>query len=196
MSSNGTGVMEDIYNTPNQRFSFSLDGRQYTLDIKADLGITPETFNVCLMRHAALLAFYAGLYRTADRIVRKLELDIDIQTAQWRIAIRSSHPEAKTEKAIEDYVKIEPAYRMLMETLGEEVYKRDLLKDAVTGFRDRTQMLMKIGAKLRDEWGIDEISGRDMTVKGEVRKENIRQSSLGAEQQANRLRDRVNNRLK
>jgi hypothetical protein len=46
------------------------------------------------------------LYRTADRIVRKLEFDIDIQASQWRIAARSSHPEAKTEKAIEDLVKV------------------------------------------------------------------------------------------
>jgi hypothetical protein len=80
----------------------------------------------------------------------------------------------------------------------EEVYKRDMLKDYVTAFRDRTQMLMKIGAKLRDEWAIDEMAGRDMTVKGgdETRKEKIRQTSIGAEQQADRLRHRLDNRIK
>src|SRR5512135_852225 len=191
--------MDDCtYDTPNQRFSFSLDGRQYTLDIKADLRITPETFNICLMRQSALLAFYAGLYRTADRIVRKLEDDIDIQVAQWRNAVRSSHPEAKTEKAIEDLMKLEPAYRFLHETLSEEIYKRDMLRDFVTAFRDRTQMLMKMGARLRDDEEIDRLSARDMTVRegrDETRAERIRQSSLGAEQQAERLRTRVTKRI-
>jgi len=184
-------MTDETYDTPNQRFSCTLEGRKYVLDVKADLAITPSTFNVCLMRQAALLGFYAGLYRTADRVVRKLEDDIDIQTAQWRIAARSAHPEAKTEKAIEDLIKTEPAYRFLRETLSEETYKRDFLKDIVTAFRDRTQMLMKIGAKLRDEWAIDELSGRDMTVKGgDIHREKVRQSALSAEQQADRLRNR------
>lgn len=143
---------------------FTLAGKNYRLDVQGDLAITPATFNSCLMRQPALLAYYAGLYRVADGIARQLENDMDFWMSVQRTMVRSTQPNLKTESAIGDAVKSEPEYRSRLDKLSDAMQIRDTLKDVVVAFRDRTQMLMKIGAKLREGEGIDDDSARELTV--------------------------------
>jgi len=181
--------------TPTQKFSFALDGRRYELDVRTDLTITPATFSSCLMRQSALLAFYAGLYRTADYIVRKLETDIDFLVALKKNTLRSTAPNLKTETAIMDAVKVDPEYQLKVTTLNDEVYTRDMLKEVVSAFRDRTQMLMKIGTKLREGEGIDEAAARELAVStgpdASIREERFLEASRdSAEKQTQLLKTR------
>jgi hypothetical protein len=152
-----------------QLLNLSLEGREYRLDVGADTAITPASFNKCLMTQPALLGFYAGLYRTAERVVAKRELDLDIWMSEKRNTIRASMAvtgEKFTAVMVDDRVKVDLEYRVLAEQVAEDVYKRDMLRAVVDALRDRTPMLVQIGARMRDQLKIgieeaDELSVQD-----------------------------------
>ena len=166
-------------------FNFSLDGREYKLDVKADLIITPGTFEACLMTQTAKLAFYAGLYRTADRMLQKATDEFEIWESTKRNDIRCSlippidpgepgvlrvPPKAvkvvkPTETALDDQVKSDIEYPFRKDALSEITYIRDMLSSIVGAFRDRTQMLMKIGAKVRDATETDTLAAGELSVR-------------------------------
>jgi hypothetical protein len=151
-----------------QVLAFNLEGRDYKLDVGTDLHIDLPKFGNALMTQAALMAFYGGLYRTADRIVSRLELDFEIWEATQRNGIRercNTEKQKLTEKAIDDQVKTILEYRVRMEQLQEAIYKRDMLRNIVDAFRDRTTMLQQIGARLRDNQQLDMHAAEEIAVK-------------------------------
>lgn len=122
--------------------------------MKEDLAFTDADLSDGFMNQAALFAHYAHRAHQAALQVDRFKHTVEILEARLDRAIRDEAAEAGrkvTEKAIEAAIKCDDRHINAVKRLNEAKMIAGLCKDAAEAFRHRRDMLIQMGADIRQE---------------------------------------------
>lgn len=125
------------------------DAEQFKEDIAVDRNDLLEEFT----QHPSLFAFYAEIHSRAMREEAKLKLSLEITEAKLDKAIRDAAVaagEKVTEKHIANTIVRDAEYVKAAFAYNDARASAELAKSALEAFRQRRDMLIQLGAALRD----------------------------------------------
>jgi len=134
------------------------DGEKFSRNVSEDLHVSPETINEALMHQAALYAYYASLYHTAQRLANLRELALDNMKANmWEVA-REQLSENGTSKwstsrdRIDAAINRTPQMQAARKAVIMAVSNAEKLKSLMKALEHRKDMIMNMAYGMRKEW--------------------------------------------
>ena len=131
-----------------------IKGRLYVYDLYEELKITESTMRIDITKQAAKFAWFAVLCSTAESFASRCELEKRTMYAKLykkHRRLMEASDEKVTEGRIESEVRTDKKYLEASNKLIDAITNAELLKGAVSAFRQRKDMLMIMSGNLRAE---------------------------------------------
>jgi len=131
-----------------------LGERVYQGNYLDDLKISEADINTMLETQPSRYVFWAKMAAIAKVLVEKWKYELEKYEAQTYTFIRSqkeSRGERVTEKQLQSAIVLDPRFRQLRERLLKARLQYDHLAAIKEAFAQRKDMLMSLGANLREE---------------------------------------------
>jgi hypothetical protein len=158
----------------------------YYIDVdkfKADMQVTENNLDDCMMQQASLRAFYGARAARAEAQASSIKARFEVREAkifdEHRKAMVASG-EKVTEKAIENLVKMDPRWVAGKLLVVEAESIAAVAKSCVFALSDRRDMIIQLGADRRDE-----SKGQVRIMAAQAERENLANRAVNAARVAN-----------
>jgi hypothetical protein len=158
----------------------------YYIDVdsfKADMQVTENNLDDCMMQQASLRAFYGARAARAEAQASSIKTRFEVREAkiydEHRKALVTSG-EKVTEKAVENMVKIDPRWIAGKQLVIEAESIAAVAKSCVFALSDRRDMIIQLGADRRDE-----SKGQARIMAAQAERENLANRAVNAARVSN-----------
>lgn len=131
---------------------------QHHVDVaafKIETAVSDVNLDQCFMEQSSLRATYAEVAARAEAQASRLKMRFEVKEAELYDKHRkelAATGEKVTEKAVENAVKLDPAWARMKNTVIEAETIAQIAKNAVLGsLNDRRDMLIQLGADRRED---------------------------------------------
>ena len=173
-------VMEEDNGTaqPEEgKITIRLGRETYVGNYIEDLSIDEQNLNTALIEQPTRYVFWALMTARAKIILYQWKQELDRYEAQMYTYIRSAKAaegEKFTEKLLDAEVELDEKTKELKKKVLKAQLQHDHLSAVRGAFEMRSQMLMSLGANLREEWGtqlaIKEKTLMEQRLQGQAKK--------------------------
>jgi hypothetical protein len=158
----------------------------YYIDVdkfKADMQVTENNLDDCMMQQASLRAFYGARAARAEAQASSIKTRFEVREAkiydEHRKALVASGEKA-TEKAVENMVKIDPRWIAGKQLVIEAESIAAVAKSCVFALSDRKDMIVQLGADRRED-----SKGQIRTMIREHERNDLRERAMAAAKASN-----------
>lgn len=155
-------IIEEIEGTV---VSFKQGDKLIKFDIPEVFALDEANLSNDMMSQAALYAFFAAKLAEAEKELAKVEFTLDMEYAKadedFRLDLDTNNRKY-TEAVIKSLITRDESYQKVKNKQIEAQYVVDLLKAIVKALQMRAEMLISLGANMRQEMGMTGMSTNTM----------------------------------